>query len=285
MAQFNYEQYAAQQAARKTSGNSNGGSGTRTEVHFVGEFIKNDGDVAIVRFPYTSMSDITFETTHPVDYPGSKYKKRVSCNGENCPICESGVKIDTRVFIKCLVYVADDNGNLAKYNAVWDRPSAFADIEIKNLINEYGDLTKCLFKIRRNGTGTATRYTISIVLPNNSIYNDTTCSADFTELNGVNPAIMLCKTIAQYNQAMNPSTAANASTAAESAATPAVTSTSNPPAAFNNPVTQEENPVQPSTPAFAQTAAPVNTTAAASVAATTTTPAAQPERQQRRYQF
>lgn len=277
MAQFNYEQYAAQQAARRNTSNSSNNSGTRTEVHFVGEFIKNDGDVAIVRFPYRSMSDITFETTHAVDYPGSKYKKRVSCGGDGCPICANGIKIDTRVFVKCLAYVADDSGNMARYNAVWDRPSAFADIDIKNLINEYGDLTKCLFKVRRNGTGTATRYTISIVLPNNSIYNDSTCSADFTELNSVNPAIMLCKSIAQYNQAMNPTKEVESKVEA----TPAQVT---PAADISTNITTAQTASAADSTDNSNTAA-ISTNIPNSAPTATPTASAQPERQQRRYTF
>ena len=63
MAQFNYEQYAAQQAARKsasTSGDSKNAN-SRPEVRFFGEFMKNDGDVVVVRLPYKSMDDVIFE--------------------------------------------------------------------------------------------------------------------------------------------------------------------------------------------------------------------------------
>ena len=285
MAQFNYEQYAAQQAARKSSNSSanNGGNSERTEVHFFGEFMKNDGDMVVVRFPYHSMSDVTFETTHTVDYPGRKFKARVSCSGNNCPFCEQGIKIDTRVFVKGLLYVADDNGNMNRYNGVWDRPSAFADIEIKNLINEYGDLTNVLFKIRRTGSGTATRYTTSIVLPNNAIYNDTTCVADFSELNSVDASRILCKTVAQYNQALNPQANSNDSAAARSNSVPQQASqpASSAPVAQPAPYVpqQEENAVQPAAPAFAAAAnyAPAAPQAPAN-------PAEAP-RQTKRYQF
>ena len=272
MAQFNYEQYAAQQAAQKTSG-GNQTSNNRTEVHFFGEFMKSDGDVAVVRFPYKAMSEVMFETTHLVDYPGRKFKTRVSCGGDSCTICNEGVKIDSRCFVKGLIYVADDNGKMNRYNAVWDRPAPFADIEIKNLINEYGDLTACLFKIRRTGTGTATRYTISIVLPNNSIYNDTTCPADFSELNTVDPAKILCKTLAQYNTALNPEAAKSSeNTQAAVTATPVTEAHTYAQANVNTvPNTVQSTVVETPTNAFSE-------------AIPNTTPA-EPARQQRRYTF
>lgn len=217
MAQFSYENYAAQQKARGAN-NSNGGP-SGPEVHFMNEYLKNDGDVAVVRFPYTSMGDISFETTHAITFPGKKYPSRVRCAGDNCQFCAQGVKVDTRFFAKALVYVVDETGNIKIVNTVWDRPSAFADIDIKNLIQEYGDLSQQLFKIKRNGTGTATRYTISIVM-NATVYNPAVYKADFTELNKVDASKILSKSIAQYNEAVNPSAAsANAAPAATAPAT------------------------------------------------------------------
>ena len=273
MAQFNYEQYAAQQAARKTtSNNQSSDNNNRTEVHFFGEFMKNDGDVAVVRFPYKALSDVVFETTHLVDYPGRKFKARVSCGGNDCPICQQGVKIDTRCFVKGLIYVADDSGKMTRYNAIWDRPSAFADIELKNLINEYGDLTGVLFKIRRTGSGLSTRYTTSIVLPNNSIYNDTTCPADFSELDKVDPSKVLCKSIAQYNAAFN-------SDSGNAAEAPVANTSVEPSAAIPNTETATPVSAAPAYVAPAVTEQP---------AVSNPTPAAQPSeapRQQRRYTF
>lgn len=286
MAQFNYEQYAAQQAARKTSSNTQNSDSARAEVHFFGEFMKNDGDVAVVRFPYRAMSEVMFETTHLVDYPGRKFKARVSCGGNDCPICSQGVKIDTRCFVKGLIYVADDSGKMTCYNAVWDRPSAYADIELKNLINEYGDLTQVLFKIRRTGAGTSTRYTTSIVLPNNSIYNDTTCPADFTELNSVDPSRILCKTVAQYNAALNPNAAA--ATAENTDAAQTVEGTNVPYVAPVREVPVQTVPAYITQPAQQATMPPATPSYAAPAAAPSAASAPQteaPVRQQRKYAF
>lgn len=217
MAQFSYEKYAAQQQARGASSNNGGANGP--EVHFMNEYLKNDGDVAVVRFPYTSMSDINFETTHAITFPGKKYPSRVRCAGDNCQFCAQGVKVDTRFFAKALVYVVDEAGNIKIINTVWDRPSAFADIDIKNLIQEYGDLSQQLFKIKRNGTGTATRYTISIIM-NATVYNPAVYKADFTELNKVDASKILSKSIAQYNEAVNPSSAATSATTTPATAMP-----------------------------------------------------------------
>lgn len=264
MAQFSYEKYAAQQQTRNANSGNGGNNGP--EVHFMNEYLKNDGDVAVVRFPYASMADISFETTHAITFPGKKYPSRVRCAGDNCPFCAQGVKLDTRFFAKALVYVVDEGGNIKIINTVWDRPSAFADIDIKNLIQEYGDLSQQLFKIKRNGTGTATRYTISIVM-NATVYNPAVYKADFTELNKVDAARILSKSIAQYNEAVNPS-------AANTTAAPAAASTTMP---TMQPVAE--------TPTYTAPATTYSAPNTASVANAPATEAPVETRRQTRYQF
>ena len=209
MASFNYDAYAAQQEARKST---NPNSGLGPEVRFVSDFLKNDGDVIVVRFPYHSMADLVFETTHAITFPGKRFPSRVRCEGDNCPFCAQGIKMDIRFFVKMLVYGIDETTSEVRiFNGIWDRPSAFADIDIKNLMQEYGDISNYLFKIKRNGTGTATRYTMSIVM-NNTVYNPAVYKADFTELTKVDPVKILSKSVAQYNEALNPGTASKQTT-------------------------------------------------------------------------
>lgn len=202
MAQFSYESYSQQQANKRANSSTGGRTGSTT--HFVNEFLKNDGDSVVVRFPYHSMDDIKFETTHTVTFPGEKFGKRVRCEGDNCPLCKQGVKLDTRFFVKAIVYVTDPTtGNVNLVPAIWDRPAAFADIDLKNLLAEYDDLTENLFKIKRNGSGLDTRYTISIIM-NKTVYNPSVYKADFSGLDEIDPTRILTKTVEQYMKALNP---------------------------------------------------------------------------------
>ena len=201
MAQFSYEAYSAQQSTKRTT---SAGGGRQNPTHFINEWLKNDGDSVVVRFPYHSMDDIQFETTHTVTFPGDKYGKRVRCEGPDCPLCKQGVKVDTRFFVKAIVYVTDPvNGTVSLVPAIWDRPAAFADIDLKNLIAEYDDLTQNLFKIKRNGSGLDTRYTISIIM-NKTVYNPEVYKADFTGLDSVDPVKVMTRTVEQYMKALNP---------------------------------------------------------------------------------
>lgn len=201
MAQFNYKDYEASKATKST------GQGQKSNTHFLGEYLKNDGDSVVVRFPYSSMEDVEFESTHLVKgvFPGDIYGKRVRCAGDNvCPLCAQGVKTDIRFFVKLIAYVSDGVGGITLVPTIWDRPAAFADIDIKNLMTEYGDISEHLFKIKRNGSGTATRYTINILM-NKTVYNPEIYVKDFSSLESVDAAKILTKSIEQYNEALNPS--------------------------------------------------------------------------------
>ena len=248
MAQFSYEAYVAQQEARKAT---NGGNGMGPQVHFMNEFLKNDGDVAVVRFPYHSMSDITFESTHSVTFPGKKWPTRVRCEGPDCPLCKQGIKVDNRFFVKMLVYdvVNEASDSVQPLNVVWDRASAFADIDIKNLMQEYGDISQYLFKIKRNGQGTATRYTISIVM-NTTVYNPEVYKADFTELNKVDAAKILSKSYKQYLEAVHPEMVQQAQTTQVNAQ-PAYIAPAQP---AQPAYTAPAQPAQPAQPAYGYTA-------------------------------
>lgn len=197
--QFSYESYSAQQANRKPSGQG----GNLPKTRFINEWLKNDGDVVVCRFPYHSMSDISFDSVHKVTFPGDRYGKWVRCEGDNCPLCRQGVKVDFRFFLKAIVYVVDsDTGTVSLVPAIWDRPAAFADIELKGLMDDYGDLSQCLFKIKRNGTGLETRYTINIIT-NKAIYNPDVYKADFSVLEFVDPVKVFTKPVQMYIEACN----------------------------------------------------------------------------------
>lgn len=209
--QFNYDTYAAQQAARKSGAD---GSKDFPTTQFINSFLKNDGDSVVVRFPYRSMSDVVFETTHSVKFPGDKWNKRVKCVGDNCPLCRQGVKADMRFFVKAIVYVVNEQtGEMQALPAVWDRAAAFADIDIKGKMkqcaeDDIGTLADNLVKIRKTGSGLDTRYTLDIVAPTNKVYNSHTCKADFSILENLDPTRIMTKTIDQYMAALNPDTTA-----------------------------------------------------------------------------
>lgn len=210
MAQFSFNAYSEQQAAKRAASGKNEGNKTA----FINSFLANDGDTVIVRFPYKSMQDIQFETTHNVTFPGDKWPKRVRCAGDGCVLCQQGIKLDTRFFVKAIVYTLDDQGRVTPIPAVWDRAAAFADIDIKSLIEEARDdfatdLCNLLVKIKRTGSGLNTRYNLSLSPNNNKVvYNPEVYKADFSILEPIDPIKIMTKTLDQYMQAVDPTKAA-----------------------------------------------------------------------------
>lgn len=202
-----YQEHLAKQAARGINSNRE----SNVKIHFMGEFLKQEGDTAIVRFPYHSMNDIIYTATHVVPMPGAPYGKRIRCTEDlNCEFCAQKIRVDERVFLKFLVYTVDEATNeIVINNTLWDRPAAFADIELKGLMDEYGDLTQSLFKIKRSGAGKNTRYTI-IPIVNAAVYRPEVYRADFTELETINAESILSKSAEQYHAILNPSQAQQA---------------------------------------------------------------------------
>ena len=116
--------------------------------------LKNDGDEAIVRFMHDSTESFDILTVHPMRVDG-KFGK-YSCIRDardpldKCPLCKNGTKLENRIYIHLIHYVKDENGNIVAVPKVWERSLAYAK-ELAGLINEYGPLSDCIFKIKRNG--------------------------------------------------------------------------------------------------------------------------------------
>lgn len=199
MANFTRKEYESASVASRSTQNRD-----RTPILFMGSLLNKDGASAVIRFPYHSMDDIIYTTTHTVmDYPGAHYGKKVQCLEDNCPLCEKGIKKDIRVFLKFLVYVQEGSTIVPKV-VLWDRPAAFVDIDLKEAFDNYGDLANRLFKIKRTGEKISTRYTLMTIDKDHAVYNNTTCPADFSELETVDAARVMTKTYEQYQEALHP---------------------------------------------------------------------------------
>lgn len=222
---MNYKEYQAMRQTKTSDTPTKYDAENRPKVHFANEFLSSDGSVAVVRFPYHSMDDVVYTPTHNItDWPGARYGKRVACVEQGgCPVCAEGIKVDIRVFVKFLTYTVD-NGAVVLNNTIWDRPSAFADIDMKNLFDEYGDISKLLFKIKRSGTGTSTRYNIQPII-NAAVYPSEVYVANFSELEQIDPVYILTKSPAQYYAIKHPNEAPVANAAVPTTSTQVVSET------------------------------------------------------------
>ena len=164
MAQFNLSQI------------TNQGAGDRSQIGFFN--LKNDKEEAVVRFMYDDAEELKVLTVHQVMFNG-KYRK-VNCLRESagdpadvCPLCESGLAPQQRIFIRMLKYEKAADGSIVAVPCIWERSVSYA-YKLLGYIQNYGPLSDLICKIQRHGApgDMKTEYEI---IPNlsKSIYPDT----------------------------------------------------------------------------------------------------------------
>lgn len=138
--------------------------------------LADDGDEAIVRILHDSTDSFDIVTVHEIQ-TGDK-RRKIDCLRsfreplDKCPFCNSGMKTSQRFFIHILEYQKDsETGNIVVLPRIWERSTQYATT-IKNLMDEYGPLSDCVFKIRRNGAKGDLHTTYSIMFGNPNVYKE-----------------------------------------------------------------------------------------------------------------
>lgn len=155
---------------QQTAAHSDGGSGDG-----IGFFsLKNDGDEAIVRILHDSPETFDIVATHSVQI-GERYRK-VSClrnpgdSIDACPMCKTGAKLGYRFFVHMLQYGKDEQGKVTVKPVVWDRSAKQMSQKLVTMIQEYGPLSDCVFKVRRSGAANSKDTTYEILFANPAVY-------------------------------------------------------------------------------------------------------------------
>lgn len=181
-------------------------SGEHYEGNSVGIFsLKNDGDEAIVRIMHDSVEDFDILTTHPITVNG-KYRS-VNCVRDpkepldNCPLCKSGAKVNTRIFLHMIQYVVGEGGKIEAKPVVWERSAGVYAPTLKNYLAEYGPLSDCVFKIRRRGAKGDMSTTYDILFGNPNMYKEESYPKLKDAFNGysVSGGLVLNKTADEIN--------------------------------------------------------------------------------------
>lgn len=183
MAKFSYDTYDQHVETKLPFNNGNQGPIIRWFK------LKDNGDEAIVRFPYQNKSQLSLVTIHSIK-DGDRWLK-VSCLREGpkdplskCPLCESGDNIKSRAFIKVLDFIQDDKGSVLPQPCVWDTSKKVSDI-VAGLIDEYGDISQMVFKIKRSGAAGDLHTEYSILPARTDIYKPELYPADFSGFNNL----------------------------------------------------------------------------------------------------
>lgn len=181
MAKFSYEEFVKKEAERTTN-----------NLVYASKYLKDDGDILIVRLPYKSLQELDYATVHSVVLSNGN-RRTVSClRGEHdgvdtCPLCQASLsnanyKPANKFYLKGIVYLTDETGKTAPSPFVFERPAKFS-AQVIDLINEYGDLSNFIFKLKRTGKKGDTKTTYSFIPAlNSSMYNEQNYPKDFSEL-------------------------------------------------------------------------------------------------------
>lgn len=109
--------------------------------------LKNDKDVATVRFMYNTIDDVHGYAVHEIEVDGRK--RYVNCLRDynqpvdDCPLCAAKQRVIAKVF----VHVYDEETQEIK---IWDRGKTFFS-KISSLCARYNPLVSTPFEIERNG--------------------------------------------------------------------------------------------------------------------------------------
>ena len=109
--------------------------------------LKDDKDVAKVRFLFNSIDDIEGHTVHQVEIDGKK--RYVNCLREygdpvdKCPFCKANMFVTAKYFIPLYNIDADQN-------QTWERGKKFGT-KLSSLCSRYPNLVSHTFEIERNG--------------------------------------------------------------------------------------------------------------------------------------
>ena len=164
MAQISYEDFQTSKEEREVRNSS-------LRVPFF--YLKNDQDEALVRFMHNSPQDFDIMYVHTAVVNGKR--RKVNCIRDprssisDCPLCESGSKLQTNIYIHLVEYTRDETGAIVATPKIWERTSSYITT-LKNLCDEYPPLSDNLFKIKRNGAAGSVDTTYSIMYASPAIY-------------------------------------------------------------------------------------------------------------------
>ena len=210
---FDFDTYIKTQPSIIGLSSDDDNSSQKQKVDFLSNYLRNNGDSVIVRFPYRTSADFDVETCHEVAINGYKYKQKVACARhdndprEMCDLCAQSIPVTRRFFVKAIAYIPEGS-SVKIVPVVWDRPLGYAQ-ELAEKLSDYGDLSQKLFKIKKLITAGKTSYSTDIIT-NTDIFKPEIYVPDFSLIANVDPARILMKTYKKYMELNSPKPTAEA---------------------------------------------------------------------------
>ena len=154
-------------------------SGEKSKVKYFSS-LKDDGDETVVRLDYDSPKDFKVVAVHRV-VANNKWMA-VAClkdsfheTNDNCPLCKSGNKMSTKIFVKLLEYSKTEDGKVTVEPKVWERGVGFVPTVMEAISDAVEDgkipsgtkIRDIVFKIKRIGAkgSVDTKYKVKVLNP------------------------------------------------------------------------------------------------------------------------
>lgn len=150
--------------------------------------LKQHGQEALVRFAYNNVSEFIINTVHPVEITlanNTKIRRNVNClrtpkeDISVCPLCQADIKSRTIFYIPMIEYIIGENNTVSYRHVIWERSLSYAQ-KLKTLIDEYGPLQDCIFKVKRIGEAGNRETTYEILFANPAQYPEDVFVKDFS---------------------------------------------------------------------------------------------------------
>ena len=151
----------------------NSGSANYSSTQIPYFSLKNDGDEAIVRIMHDTTDSFDILSVHVVNIGGRYFKINCLRNPsdpiEACPLCETGEQLKQFIYIRLLQYIPEADGTISVRPMIWERPVRYAST-LKSLMDDYGPLSDCIFKIKRRGAARSFDTTYDILFQNPAVF-------------------------------------------------------------------------------------------------------------------
>ncbi len=153
--------------------------------------LKNDKDIANIRFMYESLEDVEGYAVHEIEVDGKK--RYVNCLRtynepvDKCPLCAAKYRVLAKLFV--LVYDID-----ADEVKIWDRGRTFYS-KLSSLCARYNPLVSTPFEVERNGKKGDTNTTYETY----PLESDNTTLTDLPEAPELLGGLILDKTAEELN--------------------------------------------------------------------------------------
>lgn len=158
--------------------------------------LKDDGDETLIRLNYEAKKDFEVVTVHRVVLDGRW--RNVEClknpyeTDDKCPLCASGDRMKTKIFVQLLQYSRDEQGNITYEPKVWERGYGFVPELMDTIADAVEDgkvpagtpISDLVIKVKRVGAKGSldTKYKLKVMQP--AVVPEDVFKKDFSAFEG-----------------------------------------------------------------------------------------------------